>query len=353
MVEDEVRPGIQVRDNLTLEHDGRLRFPAHGVPLCVGRCHPDIQVGSALAPIGAPRQGQPSSLLFDLSGQPEGDGVVQHASTMSSYVLAGDAIQPGLEVGRTIGEPVVGHVLVQDAKGAIEVPGSHELFDGGHEVAGLLVPGAGTRVQHPGERRIVGQQGVEELSKQLVVAVTARVSTEWGNEQAGAYGLPQKVTGVAASEQEVCQFHVELINHRGCLQERHHPFRLVLEHLLHQEVGNDAFVPGESANERGCVVPVPEGQRGQLQSRQPPLRSPGESPNLVGGQVEAEVRHQEPDVALTEPQVGISDLGQLALARQRWRGNMGSTRLAITMWSSGGSRSTKVARPPRAEGGTT
>ena len=62
---------------------------------------------------------------------------------MCSDVLVGELIQPGIEIGGVVGKPVVGDVLVQDAKGVIEVTGAHELLDGQHILAGLFVPLAG------------------------------------------------------------------------------------------------------------------------------------------------------------------------------------------------------------------
>ena len=115
------------------------------------------------------------------------------------------------------------------------------------------------------------------------------------------------------TEERVRQFHVELINDRGCLQELHHLCGLLVEHLFDEETRNHTLRSGKASDERGCVLGVVlERQRRQLDPGHPPFGPLGQGMHVAAGQVEAEVLHEGADVLLFQPEVRIPDLSELA-----------------------------------------
>ena len=58
------------------------------------------------------------------------------------------------------------------------------------------------------------------------------------------------------TEKSIRQFHVELINDRGCVQELRHFCRLPVEHLFDEEIGYHVLCSIEASDKRGGVVGV-------------------------------------------------------------------------------------------------
>ena len=146
---------------------------------------------------------------------------------------------------------------MQNSKGSVEVTGLHEVIHRCRVGSRLLVPRPGPRVQCLRSSRILGLQlGVQKLSKELVVAIPGRVPSNRDDKEPRVHRLSQEVGAVLVTEERVRQFHVELIDNRGCVQELDHFCGLLIEHLFDEEISYYTLCSGKASDERGWILGV-------------------------------------------------------------------------------------------------
>ena len=91
-------------------------------------------------------------------------------------------------------------------------------------------------------------------------------------------------------------------------------FRLGLEHLIAEVVGDESVVPAELGDELVRIVVEPEGHRGQLQSGGPAFGPGDQCGHPVNSErATGDALEQHRGVDLIEGQVGLADLCQLAV----------------------------------------
>ena len=91
---------------------------------------------------------------------------------------------------------------------------------------------------------------------------------------------------------------------------------LLVEHLLHQIVGNGPLISGEGADEAHGIRVTAQRKRRQAESADPALRASVQLVDLLVGELQAGHREQLPGLWRGERQVGGAQLGELALEPQ-------------------------------------
>jgi len=140
-------------------------------------------------------------------------------------------------------------------------------------------PSAGRGVQLADPVGMPGRQtGTQSVGEEVVVAVPATLVVERDDEQILTLKDLQHRLTVAATGQGVAQAAGQLVEHGRVEQEPAHLVRLPVQNFLYEVVENEPVAPGERLDKpRDVTRPVagagmhPGRQRGQLQSRRPPL----------------------------------------------------------------------------------
>ena len=177
-----------------------------------------------------------------------------------------------------------------------EIPGQSGIL-GGHGVrkrigqqAGRGVPAGRGAVQGAdpvGFQR--AQAGPERLGEQVMVAIPASFAVERDDEQVLPLQVVEQPLTVGSIGQRVAQVGGEQIEHRRLEQEPAHAGRLPVQDLLDQIVQDEAVAAGEGVDESGDVLggrAGGDGQRGQLQSGGPALRSRAERGHVPGRELQ-------------------------------------------------------------------
>ena len=157
---------------------------------------------------------------------------------------------------------------------------------------------------HPVSRRSLPEPGIQQLAKQVVVAIPLRILVEGDEEQVRRVGLFQQAIAMGAPGHGLAQLPAQAGEDRGLEKEIPDVGRLPVEHLL-REVGQDvAVAAAEAGNESRGIPLAAHRQPCQLQAGYPAFGAFFQGSNLGLGQ-----RERQPFVeqircfALTEPQV--------------------------------------------------
>ena len=114
-----------------------------------------------------------------------------------------------------------------------------------------------------------GQPPLEELGEQMVVAEPFALVVQGDDEQLLVLQAHEHVQAVATPGQRIAQFRIELIEHRGLVEEQLQVGGQAGQHVFRQVVGDVPFGPGEPAEETFPVGIATEGQGRQVQRRDP------------------------------------------------------------------------------------
>ncbi len=114
-----------------------------------------------------------------------------------------------------------------------------------------------------------GQPPLEELGEQMVVAEPFALVVQGDDEQLLVLQAHEHVQAVATSGQRIAQFRIELVEHRGLVEEQLQVGGQAGQHVFRQVVGDVPFGPGEPAEETFPVGIATEGQGRQVQRRDP------------------------------------------------------------------------------------
>ena len=165
-----------------------------------------------------------------------------------------------------------------------------------HEIGGLPDVAADQRVRHglghqallgeprrgPGVQvgdavRMVAIQATSEVvGEQMVVAEPFAFAVERTKEQVPTLEFLEHRLSVTAGGEDAGELAAETITDRGREQELEEIGRERIQHVLRQVLAHRVMTPGEAADQRGRVGAVPQGQRRQLQCRDPPVGTGGE-----------------------------------------------------------------------------
>jgi hypothetical protein len=217
-----------------------------------------------------------------------------------------DRILPGAADGR--------HGQLHQVRRTVDVAGSQRVQDRVLDQVVGLGPAAGPQVQH---RDLLGllalQAGPQDVGEQVVVAVPLPPVVQGDDEEVGALERRQHVAAVGAAGDGVAQRAREPVEDSGVQQEPADRVGLVLQDLLDQVVHDVPVVAGEPGDEPRGVLTSAEGERGELQRGDPPLRPLLQCGDVGGGEVQSR-RLGEVGGGLVrgEPQVRGTDLDQLA-----------------------------------------
>jgi hypothetical protein len=143
--------------------------------------------------------------------------------------------------------------------------------------AALLVPGGRVPVQVRNAAGLFGlQAGAQQVGEQVVVAPPGAHLVQGNHEEPGPFGLLQQRLAARPAGDGITQRAAEPLKHRGLQQERAYLPGLVLEHLLGQEVQDEAVAAGERGREPDGIGLPAQRQGRQLQPGRPALGAGGQ-----------------------------------------------------------------------------
>ena len=236
----------------------------------------------------------------------------------STYTLVGELLEPrpqGL-VLTALAQPRCGRL--DEVGGPLVVLAGEGVHDRGLDVALLLAPPARPPVELEHRRRVLGEEpGPEHVGEEVVVPVPAATVVERDEEEVRPVEPFDHGGAVGATGHRVAGLGGEPIEDRRVEQERADLLGLVLEHLLGEEVDDEAVVAGEAGDEVGGVDAPLHRERGELQGRDPAFGAGLESGHVA--LVEAQA-HRVVEVggrfAVGEAEVRGADLEEIAACPQ-------------------------------------
>jgi hypothetical protein len=126
------------------------------------------------------------------------------------------------------------------------------------------------QVRHPVGLFLL-QASLEQVGEQMVVPPPPAYLIERHQEQSRPLHLLQQGLAPGAAGDRVAQLAAEALQHGGLQQEGAHLVALLLEHLLGQEVQDEAVAAGERRHEPLGIGLATQRQGGQLQPGRPAL----------------------------------------------------------------------------------
>ena len=167
------------------------------------------------------------------------------------------------------------------------------------------------------------QAGAEQIGEQMVVAPPAAHLIQRHQEQARPLDVVQHRLATSPAGDRIAQLPRQTLQHRGLQQERTHLPGLAVEDLISQVVQHEAMAAAERRDKPGRIRVPPQRQRGQLQSRRPPLGAGRQRHHRSVGQDRPRRRTQQRRRLLGgEAELSGAQLSQLAAGpqpRQRQR----------------------------------
>ena len=156
----------------------------------------------------------------------------------------------------------------------------------------------------------------EQVREQVVVAKPRSLRVQRHHERARVLQLAQDPLRPRAPGQPVGQRTAHPLQYRGPQQQPADLLRLALEHLGQQVLGHRALTARE-AGRQALRVRIPrQRQRGEPQTRRPPLGSRDQRLKRAVGQTHARRLQQRTRLLRREAQILTPDLGQLPLHPQ-------------------------------------
>ena len=304
-----------------------LRLPGHGleVPALAGQPHAHDGEDHLRAPTSAggyrfQSPGGESQVPFGLLQRSPGQLDPGHPRRQLGIPRDHAGREPGQELvpgGAQPAEPDADPVVRQQAGGQVPVLRRLGVADRLDRVPAVRVPPGGDGVQR-GQfgRRAAPQLQLQQVGEQLMVAEPGPPRVQRDHERACLLELLQDPLPARALGQQVGQFAVHPLQHRGPQQQPPDRLGLPLQHLGQQVLRDRALAAGELGRE-----PVRIRVPGQRQRRQPQPRRPALGPVIQPGQRRIGERYprrreQRPRLLQGEAQVGRADLGELALQPQ-------------------------------------
>ena len=261
---------------------------------------------------------------FHLAADDGADRLGQAQARPSAYRLCGQRGQPALQ-GRALASAEQRlDVPLDQPRRPSGVPGCQRVPDGGIAQIMLIGPGGRGPVQlwHPAGLLLL-QAGAEQTGEQMVVAPPAAHLVQRHQEQARPLDVVQHRLATSPAGDRVTQLPRQTLQHRGLQQERTHLPGLAVEDLISQVVQHEAMAAAERRDKPGRIRVPPQRQRGQLQSRRPPLGAGRQRHHRSVGQDRPRRRAQQRRRLLGgEAELSGAQLSQLAAGpqpRQRQR----------------------------------
>ena len=210
-------------------------------------------------------------------------------------------------------EPEAEPVVREQAAGQVPVRCGNRVPDSLQREAVRRVPAGRGGVQR-GQfgRRAAPQLQLQEVGEQLVIAEPGPPRIQRDDERVGLLELLQDPLAARTSGQQVGQFAVHPVQHRGPQQQPPDRLGLPLQHLGQQVLRDRALAAGELGRETVRLRMPGQRQRGQPQPRRPalgPVIQPGQ--RWLGQRYPGRLE-QGPRLILGEAQAVRADLGELA-----------------------------------------
>ena len=206
-------------------------------------------------------------------------------------------------------EPVVG----DDLHRQVPLARLHRVPERVDRGAARGVPAGGARVQvRKLRRQLPFGARAQQLGEQAVVAEPLAMTVHTEDEPIGALQGGERVRAVAVAGQRVGEAAAHAVDQRRAQEERAQPWRLAIEHLGDEVVGDHAIVAGELGHELVRVLAALETQRREPQAGAPTLRPRVERLDQLLVEGQAVRLEQLMRLALREREVGRADLGEPA-----------------------------------------
>jgi hypothetical protein len=112
----------------------------------------------------------------------------------------------------------------------------------------------------------------EQIREQVVVAEPGTLGVERYDKRVRVFQRQQDPFRARAAGQQISQFTVDAIEHRGAQQQILDVIGLALQHLGDQILGHRTVAPGELGDETLRVAVTGQRERREPQARGPPFR---------------------------------------------------------------------------------
>ena len=210
-------------------------------------------------------------------------------------------------------EPEADPVVRQQAGAQTPVLRRLGVTDRLDQVPVFRVPPGGGRVQR-GQfgRSAAPQLQLQQVGEQLVVAEPGPPRIQRGHERVGLLELLQQPLPARPSGEQVGQFAVHPVEHRGPQQQPPDLLRLPVEHLGQQVLRHRPLAAGKLGREPVRVRKPGQRQRRQPQPRRPALGALIQQLEGWPGQLYPGRFEHCPCLPQGEAQVGYADLGELS-----------------------------------------
>src|SRR5215207_4959387 len=170
---------------------------------------------------------------------------------------------------------------------AFIVRGREGLADRPVEESRTLCPHARPALQNGHQLGPAALELVEqELREEVVTAIPFPRLVQGDHEQVGASELAQYITRTLPTHHCVAEGACHPPQYRGFEQELPHVLGKPRQDLLSQEVDDVAVAAPERFNEGVFVLPVPQGEGGEVDPRRPPFGTLEQYGEIIGGDVQ-------------------------------------------------------------------
>ena len=156
------------------------------------------------------------------------------------------------------------------------------------------------------------QASAQEGAEEVVVAVPAPADVEAHHEQVRRHELLEEKRRCVVTGHRLAQRDVELVEHRGRVEELHQVRREAVQHLADQEVGDGPVGRRERLQETRSIGRPAQGERTELHARRPALRQLVQLRHLPRLERDVVARQRGGGLLRREAQLGAAQLHELA-----------------------------------------